>query len=62
MTQDEMIRRCEELAEQCEKLARQAERTFSFPVGQAIYNAGASLEDAAIMARGLQAGRKPRRA
>lgn len=56
MTRDEIIRRCEALAEECEKLARHAERVLSFPIGQAVYNAGANLCDAAEMAHGMKGG------
>ena len=58
MTRDEIIERCEELAEECERLARQAERAFSFPMGQAVYNAEANLCDAAQMARHMRGGKK----
>ena len=58
MTRDEIIERCEELAEECERLARQAERAFSFPMGQAVYNAEANLCDAAEMARHMTRGGK----
>ena len=50
MHKAEIIQTCEQLAHECELLARHAER-LSFPMGQAIYNAGANLEDAAAMAR-----------
>ena len=55
MRQAEIIERCEELAEECERLARQAERAFSFPMGQAIYNAEANLRDAVAMANNIRA-------
>lgn len=58
MTKDEIIRRCGELAEECEELARQAERALPFPIGQAIYNAGANLCDAEAMARRAVGGRR----
>ena len=58
MTRDEIIERIEELAEECEGLARQAERAFSFPMGQAIYNAEANLCDAAEMARHMRGGER----
>ena len=61
MSSETIARQCEDIARQCEVLARRAER-LSFPMGQAIYNAGANLEDAAVMARGLPPGRKPRKA
>ena len=56
MTRDEIIERIEELSEECEGLARQAERAFSFPMGQAIYNAEANLCDAAETARHMRGG------
>lgn len=58
MTKGEIVERCEELAEECEKLARQAERAFSFPIGQAIYNAEANLCDAAAMADSMRGGKR----
>ena len=60
MSSETIAKQCEDLAQQCEILARRAER-LSFPMGQALYNAGANLEDAAIMARELPPGRKPRK-
>lgn len=50
MNKAEIIQTCEQLARECELLARHAER-ISLPMGQAIYNAGANLEDAVVMAR-----------
>ena len=57
MIHEEIANECTRLAEECERLARRAEGV-SFPIGQAVYNAGANLHDAAQMARHATRGGK----